>query len=188
MALAMGHVILRDDLQDSDFISTWTNVTVDELKAHYKQYTPEWAAKISGVPAATIERIAREFATTKPATLFTYRGPAKHLYGSYNEKACMMLPIMTGNVETPRRLLPAARHGLAAAHARAAQAGQATRYLAHPPPDYPLGGAQGEPPDARSGSPRGGRRSTSISPTRTTRSIPIPAPRRCGASSSATRS
>lgn len=99
VALAIGHVILRDDLQDSDFINNWTNVTVDELKAHYKQYTPEWAAKISGVPVETIDRIAHEFATTKPATLFTYRGPAKHLYGSYNEKACMMLPIMTGNVE-----------------------------------------------------------------------------------------
>jgi anaerobic selenocysteine-containing dehydrogenase len=99
VALALGHVILREDLQDSDFINSWTNVSVDELKAHYKQYTPEWASKISGVPVATIERIAREFATTKPATLFTYRGPAKHLYGSYNEKACMMLPIMTGNVE-----------------------------------------------------------------------------------------
>lgn len=99
VALAIGHVILREDLQDSAFIDTWTNVTVDELKAHYAQYTPEWASKISGVPVQTIERIAREFATTKPATLFTYRGPAKHLYGSYNEKACMMLPIMTGNVE-----------------------------------------------------------------------------------------
>jgi thiosulfate reductase/polysulfide reductase chain A len=100
IALAMGHVILREDLQDSDFINDWTNVSVDELKAHYRQFTPEWASKLSGVPVETIERIAREFATTKPATLFTYRGPAKHLYGSYNEKACMMLPIMTGNVET----------------------------------------------------------------------------------------
>lgn len=100
VALAIGHVILREDLQDTEFIETWTNVTVDELKAHYAQYPPEWASNISGVPVQTIERIAREFATTKPATLFTYRGPAKHLYGSYNEKACMMLPIMTGNVET----------------------------------------------------------------------------------------
>jgi anaerobic selenocysteine-containing dehydrogenase len=99
VALAMGHVILRDDLQDSGFIETWTNVGVKELKEHYKQYTPEWASKLSGVPVETIERIAREFALTKPATLFTYRGPAKHLYGSYNEKACMMLPIMTGNIE-----------------------------------------------------------------------------------------
>lgn len=99
VALAMGHVILRDNLQDTEFINTWTNVTVDELRQHYKDFTPDWASKISGVPAATIERVAREFAQTKPATLFTYRGPAKHLYGSYNEKSCMMLPILTGNIE-----------------------------------------------------------------------------------------
>ena len=136
IALAMGHVILRDDLQDSGFISAWTNVTVDELKVHYKDFTPEWASKLSGVPAGTIERIAREFALTKPATLFTYRGPAKHLYGSYNEKACMMLPIMTGNVEVrggyclprgmgwdqPQPEPPKAKHG---------------SYLSTPP-DYPL--------------------------------------------------
>jgi anaerobic selenocysteine-containing dehydrogenase len=138
VALALGHVILREDLQDSEFINTWTNVTVDELKAHYKDFTPEWAAKISGVPAATIERIAREFALAKPATLFTYRGPAKHLYGSYNEKACMMLPIMTGNIETrggyclprgmgwpqPGPTPPGAKHA---------------SYLSTPP-DYPLAG------------------------------------------------
>jgi len=136
VALAMGHVILRDDLQDSNFIETWTNVTLKELKDHYKQYTPEWAAKISGVPAETIERLAREFATTKPATLFTYRGPAKHLYGAYNEKACMMLPIITGNVEMqggyclprgmgwpqPNPQPPGPKHG---------------SYLSTPP-DYPL--------------------------------------------------
>ena len=99
VALAIGHVILREDLQDTDFIDTWCNVSTVELKEHYKQYTPEWASKLSGVPAETIERIAREFAQTKPATTYTYRGPAKHLYGSYNEKACMMLSIMTGNIE-----------------------------------------------------------------------------------------
>jgi thiosulfate reductase/polysulfide reductase chain A len=99
VALAIGHVILREDLQDTDFIETWCNVPTKELKQHYQQFTPEWASKLSGVPVETIERVAREFATTKPATTYTYRGPAKHLYGSYNEKACMMLSIMTGNVE-----------------------------------------------------------------------------------------
>jgi anaerobic selenocysteine-containing dehydrogenase len=99
VALAIGNVILREDLQDTDFIDTWCNVSTAELKKHYAQYTPEWASGLSGVPVETIERIAREFATTKPATTYTYRGPAKHLYGSYNEKATMMLNIITGNVE-----------------------------------------------------------------------------------------
>jgi len=99
VALALGHVILREDLQDTDFIDTWCNVSTAELKKHYEQYKPEWASGLSGVPVETIERIAREFALTKPATTYTYRGPAKHLYGSYNEKATMMLNIITGNVE-----------------------------------------------------------------------------------------
>lgn len=99
VALAIGNVILREDLQDTDFIDTWCNVSTAELKKHYAQFTSEWASGLSGVPVETIERIAREFATTKPATTYTYRGPAKHLYGSYNEKSTMMLSIMTGNVE-----------------------------------------------------------------------------------------
>ncbi len=53
VALAMGHVILRDDLQDSEFIETWCNVTMAELKAHYKQFTPEWASK-------TVRRAGRD--------------------------------------------------------------------------------------------------------------------------------
>lgn len=136
VALAMGHVILRENLQDSDFIGTWTNVTVDELKAHYKDFTPEWAAKISGVPTETIERIAREFALTKPATLFTYRGPAKHLYGSYNEKACMMLPIMTGNIESRGGYcLP---RGMGWPQPSPSPAGPKHASYLSTPPDYPL--------------------------------------------------
>lgn len=136
VALAMGHVILREDLQDSDFINTWTNVSVEELKKHYEQYTPEWASKLSGVPVETIERIAREFATTKPATLFTYRGPAKHLYGSYNEKACMMLPIMTGNVETRGGYCLPRGMGWPQPEPKPAKPAKDS-YLAHPT-EYPL--------------------------------------------------
>lgn len=138
VALAMGHVILRDNLQDSEFIETWTNVTVKELKDHYKPFTPEWAAKLSGVPAETIERVAREFATTKPATLFTYRGPCKHLYGSYNERSCMMLPIMTGNIETRGGYcLP---RGMGWPQPNPQPPGPKHPSYLSTPPDYPLAG------------------------------------------------
>ncbi|PKM43944.1 MAG: thiosulfate reductase [Gammaproteobacteria bacterium HGW-Gammaproteobacteria-1] len=138
VALALGHVILRENLQDSDFIENWTNVSVQELKDHYKQFTPEWAAKLSGVPVETIERIAREFATTKPATTYTYRGPAKHMYGSYNEKACMMLPIMTGNIE--KRGGYCLPRGMGYDQPQPQPPKPATpSYLAHPD-EYPLAG------------------------------------------------
>lgn len=143
VALAIGHVILREDLQDTDFIDTWCNVTTAELKKHYQQYTPQWASQLSGVPVETIERVAREFAQTKPATTYTYRGPAKHLYGSYQEKACMMLSIMTGNVEKrggycmprgmgwpqPQPEPPSVKASVSAAHAEYPLAGHGVSHL-----------------------------------------------------------
>jgi anaerobic selenocysteine-containing dehydrogenase len=71
------------------------------LKKHYASYTPAWAAKISGVPAATIERIAVEYATTKPAVLIAYRGPVTNYNGCDSERARQVLSSITGNVDAP---------------------------------------------------------------------------------------
>ncbi len=108
IALAMGNVILQEGLADEEFINDWTNVTVQELKDHYKQFTPEDAERASkgpfgekgGISRHDIIRIAREFASVKPyCTTYSYRGPCKHAYGSYNEKCQMMLNILVGSVE-----------------------------------------------------------------------------------------
>ena len=99
IALAMANVIMNEGLHDADFVRDWTNVTEKQLINHLKPYTPEFAEQESGVSAKDIRRIAREFATTKPATTFSYRGPCKHLWGAYQEAAIHMLNVITGNVE-----------------------------------------------------------------------------------------
>ena len=108
VALAMGNVILQEGLADEDFINNWTNVSVDELKAHYKQFTPSEAERASrgpysekgGISSDDLVRVAREFASIRPyCTTYSYRGPCKHVYGSYNEKCQMMLNILVGSVE-----------------------------------------------------------------------------------------
>ncbi len=99
IALAMAHVIMNENLYDETFIRNWTNVTPEQLIAHLKPYTPEFAEQESGMSAKDIRRIAREFATTKPATTFSYRGPCKHIYGAYQEAAIHMLNVITGNIE-----------------------------------------------------------------------------------------
>lgn len=99
IALAMCHVIMNEGLYDADFVRDWTNVTAEQLIEHLKPYTPEFAENESGVAAKDIRRIAREFATTKPATTFSYRGPAKHRWGAYQEAAIHMINVITGNVE-----------------------------------------------------------------------------------------
>lgn len=99
--LAMCHVIMKNGLYDREFIETWTNTTVDELKKHLDKNTPKWAEEISGVPATDIERIAKEFAASKPGTVISYRGLVTHYNGVENERAAKMLDAICGNIDVP---------------------------------------------------------------------------------------
>lgn len=107
VVLAMCNVIMMNGLFDREFIEMWTNTTVAELKNHLRSMTPKWAEKISGVPAADIERIAREFAAAKPGTLVSYRGVATHYNGVENERACKMLDAICGYIDVPGGTCPA---------------------------------------------------------------------------------
>lgn len=138
IALAMANVIMSEGLYDANFIEDWVNVSVGDLKKHLAQYTPEMAEKYSGVKASDIRRIAIEFASAKPATTYSYRGPCMHLYGAYQERSTMLLPIITGNIETkggyclPRgmgwgKVTPEPGHG----HEES---------ILHQPPNYPTAG------------------------------------------------
>lgn len=99
VALAIGHVILRENLQDNDFIENWTNAPLKEWKAHYKQYTPEWAEAESGVSAEVIERVAREFAAKAPnVTTVSNRGAHAHQNGFHNEWAIVCLNALVGGI------------------------------------------------------------------------------------------
>jgi len=99
VALAMCHTILAENLHDADFVNGWTNVTVEELRKHLEPHTPEWAEKISGVPAGDIRRIALEFAKAAPAcTTMCNRGSSAHINGFYNDRAINLLNAIVGSV------------------------------------------------------------------------------------------
>ena len=99
VALAMSHAILAAGKHDADFLNNWTTCSVDELKAHLADHTPEWAEKVSGIPAADIRRIALEFADAAPAaTTMCNRGSSAHLNGFYNDRAIQMLNAIVGSV------------------------------------------------------------------------------------------
>ncbi len=74
---------------------------LDALKTHLASYTPEWAEKISGVPAETIRSIAIEFASSYPAVVISYRGAVAHYNGNDTERAIQMLAALTGNIDNP---------------------------------------------------------------------------------------
>jgi len=60
--------------------------------------TPAWASEICGVPEETIIRLARLYATSKPAALLQGFGPQRHGNGEQVTRGGIMLACLTGNV------------------------------------------------------------------------------------------
>jgi anaerobic dimethyl sulfoxide reductase subunit A len=63
--------------------------------------TPAWAERITGVPRATIMRIAREYATLRPGVLYQGYGVQRRAYGEQVVRAGCVLAALTGNVGVP---------------------------------------------------------------------------------------
>lgn len=101
IVLAMASIVVNEGLYDENFINRWVNATISELKKHLSQYTPEWAEKISGVPAKTIKELAIQYAKAKPGTIISYRGAIGHYNGVDTERAIMMLEALCGNIDVP---------------------------------------------------------------------------------------
>ncbi|MCK8817849.1 molybdopterin-dependent oxidoreductase [Natroniella sulfidigena] len=112
---AMAYVMITEDLYDQEFVekycigfdqSQMPNGVADAQS--YKSYilgesdniakTPQWAEEISKVPADTIKRLAREYATAKSAALVQGWGPQRHAYGEQVVRGGTVLAAMTGNV------------------------------------------------------------------------------------------
>ena len=68
VALALLNVVINEDLYDHEFVEKWC-YGFKALKERVREYTPEFAEKVSWVPAETIRAAARAYATNSPSTL-----------------------------------------------------------------------------------------------------------------------
>ena len=66
LALSIAHVIVNEKLYDADFVGQSTDGFA-EWSASLGDYAPEKIAAQIDVPAASIQRVAREFATRRPS-------------------------------------------------------------------------------------------------------------------------
>src|SRR5205823_13194508 len=118
MLIAMAQVIVSESLHDQAFLDRLV-LGFDEAHlpdgapsgSSYRSYllglsdgvakTPEWAEPLTGVPAATIRRLAREFGTLKPAALHCGYAPGRTAYGEQFHRAAYALCAITGNIGIP---------------------------------------------------------------------------------------
>ena len=104
LALALGlmHVILRDSLQDSEYIEEYTNGFEDMSKLA-AAYTPERVAGLTGMTAEDVESLAREYATVRPAAIRMNYGVQRSDRGGSAVRAIAALPVFDGFVARPGR-------------------------------------------------------------------------------------
>ncbi|HEX9918690.1 MAG TPA: molybdopterin-dependent oxidoreductase, partial [Pyrinomonadaceae bacterium] len=95
LALGLMHVIFAEGLEDKDYLEQHT-VGADELRKRALEYPPARVAEICGLTSETIVRLAREYATTRPAVIRLNYGMQRHAGGGMAVRTVACLPAVTG--------------------------------------------------------------------------------------------
>ncbi|HWR71277.1 MAG TPA: molybdopterin-dependent oxidoreductase [Dehalococcoidia bacterium] len=102
LAMAIAHVILSEGLHDPDFINDHTEgFNSYSTLARTQRFSPESVSEISGVPADTIRRVAREFAQSKPAVAWSGEAATSWPYGTLASHAIYCLNALVGSIDVP---------------------------------------------------------------------------------------
>ncbi len=96
LALGMMNVIIHEGLIDRAYIAEHT-VGFEQLRERVQHYPPAEAARWTGISADDITRLAREYATTRPAVIRLNYGIQRCENGGMAVRAVCMLPCLTGS-------------------------------------------------------------------------------------------
>jgi anaerobic selenocysteine-containing dehydrogenase len=95
LALAMMHIIIRDGLQDQDYIDRYT-IGYEQLRARVREYAPARVSEITSISEETIERITHEYAANAPAFIRVNYGLQRHAGGGMAVRNIFCLPALVG--------------------------------------------------------------------------------------------
>lgn len=96
LALGMMHVIINENLYDADYVSRHTE-GFEALGNKVQEYPPERVAQWTGMTAADVQKLAREYATMRPAAIRMNYGVQRSENGGTAARAIAMLPCITGS-------------------------------------------------------------------------------------------
>jgi formate dehydrogenase alpha subunit len=91
------HVILRESLEDNEFIKNHTE-GFEEFRASLAEFTPEVGEKITGVPKEKIREAALLYANAERAGIYYTMGITQHTHGTDNVYSIANLAMVTGNL------------------------------------------------------------------------------------------
>lgn len=97
---AMMNVTITENLHDLDFIKSRTE-GFNLFRNAVKQYSPEEAGKITGVPTEKIIEASRLIGMAERASIFFSMGITQHTTGVDNVMSCANLALLTGNIGIP---------------------------------------------------------------------------------------
>ena len=97
LANAVGREIIHAGLHDLDFIAHSTE-GFDAYAAHVEDYTLDWAAEQTGVPAEAIREMAHAYATAPKAQILWTLGITEHHNAVDNVWSLCNLALLTGHV------------------------------------------------------------------------------------------
>ncbi|MBM3598555.1 MAG: formate dehydrogenase [Alphaproteobacteria bacterium] len=89
--------VFKNGWEDKEFIAQRV-YGMDDIRKEVEKYNPQEVERIAGVPPAQLERVAKLFATEKPATLIWCMGATQHTVGTANVRAFCVALLATGNV------------------------------------------------------------------------------------------
>ncbi len=94
---SLMHWIIKKDLHAREYIDRRCE-GFEELAAEVEKYTPEYAEKITGIPAEDLKAVAELIGKADRTTFLYAMGITQHTTGTNNVKSMANLAMITGNV------------------------------------------------------------------------------------------
>lgn len=96
LALGIMHVVFERGLEDADYIAQHT-MGIEQLRERAREYTPERASKITGIPAETIIELGERYGRAKAAFIRVNYGLQRHAGGGMAVRTIACLPAIVGH-------------------------------------------------------------------------------------------